>query len=197
MRPHVLCRERLDRLLAVLERQGGKETLRQLSRRFGLHVWEVEQAAALGWVRVKMEKPCIGRPSQKVEKLSKTEPAKLPPYRREIPTRVSHRHYLFALYSTCASVARGASIGPYILPPTVEAYRRVYSSAKSRGGAASSCSRLLRHPHVRAARQWFYAHSGREIPSSEQMPATPGAIWQRLHDLGNWRAQWAPRGTIT
>ena len=64
MKSLTLCRERLNRLLHVLARQGGSETLRQLERRFGVWRWEVKQAAALGWVKIETHKPRTGRPSQ-------------------------------------------------------------------------------------------------------------------------------------
>jgi hypothetical protein len=62
MKPLTLCRERLKRLLLVLARQGGTETLRQLDRRFRIWRWEVEQTADLGWLEIKTLKPRTGPP---------------------------------------------------------------------------------------------------------------------------------------
>ncbi len=42
----ILCRERLDRILDILDRQGGEETVRQFERRFSVACWEIEAAAA-------------------------------------------------------------------------------------------------------------------------------------------------------
>jgi len=67
-----LCRERLDRLKDVLDRQGGSETIRQLNRRFAIWEWEVEQAAVLGWVTIETRNPATGRPSRIARKLSQT-----------------------------------------------------------------------------------------------------------------------------
>lgn len=146
MSPNTLCRERLRRLLAIVDRQGGSETLRQLSRRFGFHDWEVEQAAALGWLKIETRRPRVGRPSRIAVRLSKTPSAKLPPFRGALPTTISPRHFLFALRSVNTSVHRGAKFGGFCLRPTVEAYRDAFPRACSRNGAAASCSRLLRHP---------------------------------------------------
>jgi len=190
MRPNVLCRERLHRLLTVLERQGGHETLRQLWRRFRIWDWEVEEAEALGWVKIGTTKPRVGRPSRFAVKLSKTYVAKLPPPRWAIPRSISIRHWWFALRSTHQTIHRGSRVGPFSLPGDIEAYRTSFPGARSRNGAAASCSRLLRHPHVVAARQWFYAN-GREFPK-EDMPTSARAIWERLYELGSWRVRWAP-----
>jgi hypothetical protein len=57
MRLLILCHERLNRVLLVLARQGGSETLRQIERRFGVWCWEVEQTASLGLLEIEPRKP--------------------------------------------------------------------------------------------------------------------------------------------
>lgn len=57
MRALLLCRERLTRLLSVLEREGGSCSLRRLWRNFSIWGWEVEQAEEAE------HKPHVGRPS--------------------------------------------------------------------------------------------------------------------------------------
>jgi hypothetical protein len=47
-------------------------------------------------------------------------------------------------------------------------------------GARASASRLVRHPHIRAATQWLYAQVAHEIPNKEPMPTTAIGIWLRL-----------------
>jgi hypothetical protein len=174
-----LCRERLNRLLHVLARQGGSETLRQLERRFGVWRWEVKQAAALGWVKIETHKPRTGRPSQ-IAKVSKTPSAKLPPWRVQIEREISIRHWWFAMRSTHQAI-KGGSNSFWHIPPYVDAYQRTYGSARSQAGARASMSRLLHHPDVKAARAWWYAKINNRIPQEEDMPATASAIWRRLN----------------
>lgn len=71
----------------------------------------------------------------------------------------------------------------------VEAYLRTCPRTQKRATARASASRLMRHPHVRAAMQWFYARLSREIPREEPMPNTASGIWVRLAELGCWRAK--------
>jgi hypothetical protein len=47
----------------------------------------------------------------------------------------------------------------------------------------------MRQVTFKAARQWWYAISNREIPS-EPMPETPRAIGERLAELGSERANY-------
>lgn len=192
MRENRLCRERLARLLAVLNRQGGSETLRHLWRQFGIYGWEVEQAAEMGWLRIETRKPPVGRPSRTAARLNNCQAAKPVPHRRHIPSCISCRHWMFALRSTCGHVREGARLGGFCLPPIVEAYLAVYPQANSRPGAVASCSRLLKHPNVRAARQWFYSRINCEVSRDEAMPRTAEGIWKRLHEVGSWRADHAP-----
>jgi hypothetical protein len=51
-------------------------------------------------------------------------------------------------------------------PGIVAAYIQTYNP-RSYVGARASASRLLRHPHVRAAMQWSYAQVNNEIPIGE------------------------------
>jgi hypothetical protein len=178
VRSLILCRERLNRLLLVLARQGGTETLRQLERRFGVGRWEVEQAATHGWVDIETRKPRTGRPSQ-IVRVCKTPSAKLPPWRIQIEREISIRHWWFALRCTHQAI-KGGSNWFWRIPPYVDAYQRTYGNARSRAGARASMSRLLKHPDVKAARAWWYAKINNRVPQDEDMPATAAAIWRRL-----------------
>lgn len=187
MRPPTLCRERLNRLLLVLQHQGGSETVRQLERRFSIWRWEVEQAATLGWVVIETHKPRTGRPSNIAkfpsdstpEIVSKSQAAKLPPWRRQIDKEISHRHWWFALRSTHEAIKGGSSYF-WRIPPYVDAYQRTYGNARNRAGARASMSRLLKHPDVKAARAWWYAVINQRVPQDEDMPQTAAAIRERL-----------------
>jgi hypothetical protein len=66
---------------------------------------------------------------------------------------ISIRHWKFAMLSVYASVHRGGKVLPF--PCHVEAYQTAFPEAKSRNGAHASCSRLMNHPNVFAARHWF------------------------------------------
>ena len=184
-----LCRERLDRILDILDRQGGEETVRQFERRFSVARWEIEAAAVLGWVEIITRKPPIGRPSRVVLKVSKPQAAKLPPYRSEIEKPISIRHERFALFSTHAVPygSRFLARQGLGLPCITDAYQRAFPSAMNRRAAAASASRLKRRYDVRIARAWFYSRCDGDIHKDEPMPSTAKAIWQRLHDAGSWR----------
>jgi len=182
----MLPRERLNRLRSVLTRQGGTETARQLFRRFAIFPEEIEAAEALGWIEIETRKPPTGRPSR-IVRLSETPAAKLPPWRSQIPRRIKHRHWRFAHLSVCGAIHGG--MRKHGLPPLIAAYRELFPDAKSEAGAAASCSRLLRHPDVIAARQFYYAQLGREIPRHEAIPSTAFEIWETLKRYGSWRAE--------
>lgn len=192
MHPLKLCRERLARIQRVLNKNGGALTVRDFARSFGVWEWEIEQAAALGWIQIETRKPRTGRPSRVVRLVSKPDTAKLPPYRWQIEKPISHRHFSFAVASLKSfkrgrpSYASAFGLGGWGC--RTDAYQNVYKAARSRAGARASVSRLIRHPDVRAARAWFYAKVRREISMDEPMPDTARAIWQRLSELGNGRA---------
>jgi hypothetical protein len=183
----MLSRERLDRIRRVLIRQGGTETLRQLSRRFAIFPVEIEAAEALGWVEIETVKPRTGRPSR-IVRLSENPAAKLPPFRRSMERPISHRHWKFAMLTVFKSIARGGTIFP--IPCHIESYLEAFPEARSREGAHASCSRLLNHPNVFAARQWFYAQLNGEVPNAERMPETPAEIWDVLEIHQSYRAKY-------
>lgn len=189
MRPLILCRERLKRINAILARYPAGLSVREFARSFSVWSWEVEQAAELGFVQIVTRKPHTGRPARFVENVSKPQPAKLPPYRSEIAKEISLRHWRFAL----ESVSIGPSRNPFGFGPLakVRAYQRVYR-ASNEASARASASRLIRHPDVRACRQWFYAQINQEVPHDEAMPNTAKGIWQRLQQMGSRRAKYAP-----
>lgn len=78
------------------------------------------------------------------------------------------------------------------IPPLVAAYRDTYAGAKSEAGAAASCSRLIRHPDVLAARQYCFARLAGEIPRCDYFPRAAAEIWEILEHYGSWRAKMAP-----
>jgi hypothetical protein len=161
-------------------------SVRDLMRSFAILPWEVEQAAALGWLKLYVEagKRGKGRPSRVAELIPHdllSNPP-LPPARNQIPREISVRHQLFATRAVWECVPRG--IKALGFPGIVAAYIKTYNP-RSYGGARASASRLMRHPHVRAATQWHYAKMSNEIPDAEPMPATRRAIWSRLRELKN------------
>ncbi len=188
MRPATLCHERWERIERVLDRLGGKAAIRELKRSYGIRAWEVEQSAELGWLTITTHKPRVGRPSRIVEfrDYSNASVPRLPEWRCMIEKEISTRHAVFAI--ECAGcIPRGSRLFGIGCPPLVEAYVRVYRP-RSRRGARASVSRLLRHPHVRALRQWHFAVINQEISLYEATPRTASGIWQRLREVGSWRA---------
>jgi hypothetical protein len=183
-----LCRERLARIQRVLNQNGGEVSARTLTRSYHVWSWEVEEAAALGWIQIETKKPHTGRPSRIAKIVSKPEGAKPPPYRWQIEKPIRIRHWNFAFHSVYSAI-RGGSSFLWRIPPYTDAYLQAFPTAKSRRAAAASMSRLLRHPDVRAARAWFFSKVSQEISRDEPMPDTARAIWQRLRELGSWRVR--------
>lgn len=193
MLPLILCRERLERIQRILARKGGELPVRDFARTFSVWDWEIEQAAALGWVEIETRKPRTGRPSRVVRSVSKPEAAKLPPFRREIEKEISGRHWNFAFHSVYSAIRGGCST-IFCIQPYTDAYLRAFPAARSRRAAAASMSRLLRRPDVKAARAWFYSKVRQEVPQAERMPDTASGIWSRLREFGIWSA--GPRITV-
>ena len=189
-----LSRERLHRILAVIQRQGGSETVRQLTRRFSISRHEVEEAKSLGFLDVEKRKPKTGRPSY-VATLSKNQPAKLPPPRWMLERPIKFSHQKFAMLTVYASIKGGSSHSGF--PGYIKAYQRTYPQAKSKNGAYASCSRLLRHPHVFAARQWYYARVNGEISRHWNLPRYESEIWEHLEVMRSWRAKFRPTRAVT
>ena len=185
MRPLTLCRERLARIQRILSRSAGSLPVREFARSFSVWEWEIEQAAALGWLKIEMHKPRTGRPSRIAKIVSESQTAKLPPYRCQIDQPISFRHQLFAMHSTCA-VKHGSRKLVY-LPAITDAYQSVFKRATNRRAATASASRLMRRNDVRAARAWYYAQFDGDAPRGESMPDTVNGIVQRLRELGSWR----------
>lgn len=183
-----LCRERLARIQRVLRFHAGALPARTLARSYHVCPWEIEQAAALGWIQIETRKPRTGRPSRIVRTVSKTEAAKLPPYRHQIEKPISTRHWRFALFSAFEAIKGGSSWAGG-LPCFTDAYLKAFPRARKRRAAVASMSRLLRHPNVQAARAWFYSILEGVIPRGEAMPQTASAIWKRLHEAGSWRVR--------
>jgi hypothetical protein len=180
VRTNILCRERLTRLQAVLDRNGGACSIRDLSRTYGIREWEVAQAEEAGWVAFSERKPVVGRPSWVVLKLSETQSAKLPPWRNMIPHNLSIRHERFALESACV-VPRRNRFGCGLQSAT-DAYLRAFPACKSRAAAAASASRLMKRPMIRAARLWFQRITSEFL--HEPLPHTPEAVYRRIKELG-------------
>ncbi|MBV5345425.1 MAG: hypothetical protein JZU63_07795, partial [Rhodoferax sp.] len=74
----LICLERLNRIQHVLNKNAGVVTVRDFARSFSVWEWELEQAAALGWIQIETRKPPVGRPSRIVKIVSKPDTAKLP-----------------------------------------------------------------------------------------------------------------------
>jgi len=187
MRPLTLCRERLERIQRILSRSAGALTVRDFARSFSVWPWELEQAAAIGWIKIETRKPRTGRPSRIVQQVSKTQAAKLPPYRSQIEKPISFRHQLFAIHFTCA--AKRGSRKFVSMPAITDAYQSVFKRATKRRAATASASRLMRCSDIRAARAWYYARFDGDAPRSEPMPDTVNGIVQRLRELGSWRVR--------
>lgn len=179
MRPFILCRERLHRLLNALDRHDGTATFRDLYRSHGVRDWEIEQAADLGWVQILTRQPRVGRPSLVAQKLSNNQSAKLPPFRREIRRCISYRHETFARETT--NIMPGGYFG-FKLSTLVRAYLRAFPCARSQAGASASATRLMKRRDVRFARLWFLRAS--ELRPYEAMPRTVDGIINRLRELG-------------
>lgn len=192
MTSSILCRERLNRILRILGKHGTLP-VREFARTFSVWEWEIEQAAALGWVEIETRKPRTGRPSRVVKMVSKTLAAKLAPWRCQIEKPISCRHWNFAFHSVYSAIRGGCSTF-FRIKPYTDAYLRAFPAAKSRRAAAASMSRLLRRRDVKAARAWFYSKVRYEIPQDEPMPDTASGINQRLRELGSWGA--GPRITV-
>ena len=164
--------------------------MRDMTRSFAIRPWEVEQAAALGWLKVYVQafKEGRGRPSRVVELATQDRLANLPlpPVRNQIPRQISARHQLFAMRAAGECVLRG--IKTLGFPGIAAAYMKTYNP-RSYAGARASASRLMRHPHVRAAMQWLYAQVTNEITDKEPMPEAVSGIRTRLAELGCWRAR--------
>jgi len=180
-----LCRERLARIQHVLNKNAGAVTVRDFARSFSVWEWELEQAAALGWIEIEIRKPHTGRPSRVVRELIRPDAAKLPPYRWQIEKPIKFSHARFAMLSTCA-MHRGSRLGPG-LPCTTDVYQHAFPRALKRNAAAASASRLRRRNDVKAARAWYYARFDGDVPRDEPMPRTVNAIIQRLRQAGSWR----------
>lgn len=195
MSPLILCLERLERIERVLDRMGGLATVRELVRSHGIYYWELEQAEEQGWIAVTKLKPSVGRPSYVAMfcgySNAKSLPDKSPPARWQIEPEISWRHELFAMRSVFQGVKGG--MPGWGIPPLVHVYMKLYR-CRSKNGAYVSVSRLLNRRDIQAARQWYFAKLGNEIPEDLPMPRTPRAIWAKLEEHGSRRAQsgWNP-----
>jgi hypothetical protein len=189
MHSFTLCRERLYRILDVLDRNAGELPARAFTRSFSVWQWEIEAAAALGCVEIVTRKPPIGRPSRIVCKVSQPQAAKLPPPRRMIEKPVSHRHWMFAMYSTHSTPygSRFMAAQGFGMPCITDAYQKAFPRARSRKAAAASASRLIRRYDVRIARACFFARVEGDVSRRDPMPQTANGIWQRLYEAGSWR----------
>lgn len=183
MRPLILCRERLLRILNLIDRYGGQMPVRTFSRNHGVFDWEIQQAAVLGWLAIAERKPAVGRPSYWAEKLSKTQSAKLPPYRNEIPREIRFRHRLFAIYSV--TIDEGVTIFDLRPLRKTEAYLKAYPSCRSRAAAAVAASRLMKRTDVKLMRCWLYCEINGEV--NGPMPWSIPELLEQLEPLGKIR----------
>jgi hypothetical protein len=180
MHPSILCRERLLRILDLLDRYGGHMPARTLQRNHGVFDWEVEQAAELGWLAISERKPAVGRPARVVEKLSKTQSAKLPPHRNEIERHIPVRHRLFAIHSV--SVTESSSPLNWRLRSATESYLLAFPRCKSRGAAAVGASRLMKLVSVKLMRRWLFCNEEGRV--SGDMPWSLVELKQELEAIG-------------
>ncbi len=188
MTSNILCLERYQRILSILDRLGGAASFRDLKRTYGIYTYEIEQTEQYGETLIEVYQPRTGRPSRRISKLNKILPAKLPPLRCEIEPSISSRHRRFAFNYCLGELGAGFSFRRR----AYFAYQQTYGKNLSVESASAAASRLLRRGDVRAAIQWTYAYYNPEIPKSEGFPRTESQIWQRLYELGNFRAKWAP-----
>lgn len=187
-----LCRERLSRILNLLDRNAGVLSIGDFLRSFTVFDWELEQAAALGWVEIVTTKPATGRPSCIVRRVSQTEVTKLPPWLSQIEKSISCRHHNFALYSVCWAV-RGGSKRFFYMPPLRSAYQKAFPGARKRRAAAASMGRLLRPSARQSGPPVVLCLRQRRNPRTAQMPETASAIRQSLREAENWREKFDPR----
>lgn len=185
----MLCRERLERIQRVLNKCGGVLPIRTFARTYSVWPWELEQAAALGWIEFSVRKPATGRPSRMVKSVSKPEAAKLPPWRCQIEKPISIRHQFFALHSSLGAV-KGGIKKLVFMPPWTSAYQKAFPGARKRRAAAASMSRLMKRYDVRIARAWYYSLMDGDVPRGESMPSTVTAILQRLREVNSRRIRW-------
>lgn len=146
-----------------------------MSRSFGIKAWEIEEAAALGWIRIETRKPPVGRPSRFVhliQNVSTIPPAKLPPWREFVPRDFKMAHYLFA--RECGKHRgighRSRRRSRRRFPAAVHAYLVTYPGARSYAGARASASRLMKRHDVKILLHWFRIQSCR--PSAKACPST-------------------------
>jgi hypothetical protein len=167
------------RILSILDRRGGKLSIRDFFRSFGVFNWELEQAELLGWVKITTKKPATGRPSRVVAKVSNFQCAKLPLRRWDIPSEISIRHWNFVFaYLTGPKTCNAAA-----------AYQACFHGGRSAAGVRASASRLLRHPDVKAALAWIRASMDSDFPASEKLitPKSAQEIQAIFVRLGHWR----------
>lgn len=179
MRTNILCRERLNRLIGILDRGNEATSIRDLYRTFGIEGWEVEQAEKLGWVRIYVRKTPLGRPSTRVEKVSKCHHAKLPPFRYAIPNWIKLNHRSFAEWTQCVVTAR-SQFGFRMLS-NAEAYMRAYPKCRNRYAAAASASRLMKRTDVKLMIRWLQCESNGQVELP--MPYTIPELIQQLQPL--------------
>lgn len=190
MRPLILCLERLERILSILDRRGGELPVREFERSFSVWRWEVEQAAQLGWIVIETRKPRTGRPAQIARRLSKSPAAKLPPLRNRLGKAISYRHWDFA-DATLLARRWGRTVCGFTFITRTDAYLECFPCARSRAAASVSASRLMRHWHVQSARAWLSAKSNGEIPLDAPNPQTPEEIHRQLAAIRAARKKFA------
>ena len=180
MSAFLLCRERLNRLLRILEDGHDGISVRDLQRTYRFEWWELEQAEELGWVRTSVRMPRTGRPSTQLWRISNCQHAKLPPLRNDTPRWIKWKHRCFAEWTQ--AVVPASSAGGFRMITKVEAYMRVYPGCRSRNAAAVSASRLMRRTDVRLMIRWLRCQSNGEVRGV--MPFTERELIDQLEPLG-------------
>lgn len=180
MRSLILCRERLQRMLKILDRNNKGISVRALYRDFRIEWWEVEQAEKLGWVSVSVHKPARGRPSTRVLKVSETQPAKYPPFRYAIPKQITWKHRSFA--EQTQNIVTAPNAFGWRRLSKAEAYMRAYPGCSNRYAAAASASRLMKRTDVRLMIRWLQCELSRQV--QPPMPFTVEELIEQLEPLG-------------
>ena len=180
MRTMNLCRERLNRLLRLLEGKNDGISIRDLYRNFRIEWWEVEQAEKLGWVSISVHKPPRGRPSRRVQKVSENQHAKYPPFRYAVPKWISWKHRLFAEWTQ--SIVTAPNLFGFRMLSKAEAYMRAFPNCRNRNAAAASASRLMKRTDVKLMIFWLRCESIRQV--ERPMPFTIPELIEQLEPLG-------------
>ena len=150
MCPLTLCRERPDRIQSILSANAGSLPVREFPRTFSVWIWEIEQAAALGWLKIETRKPRTGRPSRIVwQELAETQQrnSRLTAGRSRSPS-VFSTSFLPCTPPAPSSMAAANSFTCQPSQTFTKAFSNEPQSAGPRRPAqAASCAAVMSEPH--------------------------------------------------